>query len=167
MEPIRPWRFVSPETEGLMQVDRESQVMNVEVVGEAYLIASHYLCRGGMIPDSFTTNEELLGIIVRLFRRGERNKIRLANKAIAEFEARRAELEKAAAAKLAAAEKVLAKEDFQHLRLQILLAKKDYTAVVKSAGQTWGPLASPKPSDSRLAAMRLNEIAWRMAVSSV
>lgn len=71
-----------------------------------------------------------------------------------------------AEAKLAAAEKVLAKEDFQHLRLQILLAKKDYTAVVKSAGQTWGPLASPKPSDSRLAAMRLNEIAWRMAVDA-
>jgi hypothetical protein len=61
--------------------------MNVEAVGDAYAIASNYLRRTGAIPDSFATNERLLEIIVERFRRGEINKIRLANKAIAEFEA--------------------------------------------------------------------------------
>jgi hypothetical protein len=70
-----------------MLVERGLQVMNVEVVGGAYAIASNYLRQTGAIPDSFATNERLLGIIVELFQRGEFNKIRLANKAIAEFEA--------------------------------------------------------------------------------
>jgi hypothetical protein len=70
-----------------MLVERGLQVMNVEVVGGAYAIASNYLRRTGAIPDSFATNERLLGIIVELFQRGEFNKIRLANKAIAMFEA--------------------------------------------------------------------------------
>ena len=39
------------------------------------------------VADSFATNEALLAIIVQLFERGEFNKIRLANKAIAKFEA--------------------------------------------------------------------------------
>jgi hypothetical protein len=38
-------------------------------------------------PAQFPHNERLLGIIVRLFKDGEINKIRLANQAIAEFEA--------------------------------------------------------------------------------
>ena len=38
-------------------------------------------------PTRFATNERLLEIIVELFQRGEFNKIRLANKAIAQFEA--------------------------------------------------------------------------------
>ena len=38
-------------------------------------------------PTTFVTNERLLEIIVQLFQRGEFNKIRLANKAIAKFEA--------------------------------------------------------------------------------
>ena len=41
----------------------------------------------GAIADSFATNERLLEIIVELFQRGEFNRIRLANKAIAKFEA--------------------------------------------------------------------------------
>jgi hypothetical protein len=41
----------------------------------------------GTIPDSFAPNERLLEIIVEMFHRGEFNKIRLANKAIAKFEA--------------------------------------------------------------------------------
>jgi hypothetical protein len=61
--------------------------MNVEVVGGAYAIASNYLRQAGAIADSFATNERLLGIIVQLFQQGEFNKIRLANKAIARFEA--------------------------------------------------------------------------------
>ena len=61
--------------------------MNVEVVGDAYGIASNYLRRTGAIPDTSGTNERLLQIIVRLFERGEFNRIKLANKAIAKFEA--------------------------------------------------------------------------------
>jgi hypothetical protein len=70
-----------------MLVERGLQVMNVAVVGEAYAIASNYLRRTGAIADSFATDDRLLGIIVRMFERGEFNKIRLANKAIAKFEA--------------------------------------------------------------------------------
>ena len=69
-----------------MLVERGLQVMNVEVVGEAYAIASNYLRKSGAIADSFATNERLLEIIVKMFQRGEFNKIRLANKAIAKFE---------------------------------------------------------------------------------
>jgi hypothetical protein len=70
-----------------MLVERGLQVMNVEVVGDAYAIASNYLRQTGAIADSFATNERLLEVIVELFRRGEMNKIRLANKAIARIEA--------------------------------------------------------------------------------
>jgi hypothetical protein len=70
-----------------MLVERGLQVMNVEVVGDAYAIASNYLRKAGVIDDTFATNERLLQIIVELFRRGELNKIRLANKAISQFEA--------------------------------------------------------------------------------
>ena len=70
-----------------MLVERGLQVMNVEAVGEAYAIASNYLRKAGAMPDNLVTNERLLGIIVKMFQRGEYNKIRLANKAIAQFEA--------------------------------------------------------------------------------
>jgi hypothetical protein len=70
-----------------MLVERGLRVMNVEVVGDAYAIASNYLRRSGLIPDNFATNERLLQIIVELFQRGEFNRIKLANKAISRFEA--------------------------------------------------------------------------------
>ncbi len=70
-----------------MLVERGLQVMNVEIVGEAYAIASNYLRKAGAIPGSLSTNERLLEIIVQMFQRGEFNRIRLANKAIARFEA--------------------------------------------------------------------------------
>jgi hypothetical protein len=70
-----------------MLVERGLRVMNVEVVGEAYAIASNYLRRSGAIADSLATNDRLIEIIVRMFERGEFNKIRLANKAISRFEA--------------------------------------------------------------------------------
>jgi hypothetical protein len=70
-----------------MLVERGLQVMNVEVVGDAYAIASNYLRRSGVIADNFVTNDRLLGLIVQMFRRGEYNKLRLANRAIAAFEA--------------------------------------------------------------------------------
>lgn len=70
-----------------MLVERGLQVMNVEVVGDAYAIAANYLRRSGAIPDTLATNDRLLEIIVTMFQRGEFNRIRLANKAIARFEA--------------------------------------------------------------------------------
>jgi hypothetical protein len=72
--------------ERAMLVERGLRVMNVEVVGDAYAIASNYLRRTGAIPDSFATDERLLTIIVDMFQHGEMNRLRLANKAIAKFE---------------------------------------------------------------------------------
>ena len=70
-----------------MLVERGLKVMNVEAVGDAYAIASNYLRRTGAIADTHLTNDRLLEIIVQMFHRGEGNKIRLANRAIASFEA--------------------------------------------------------------------------------
>ena len=70
-----------------MLVERGVRVMNMGVVGDAYAIASNYLRRTGALPDTFVTDERLLEIIVQMFHRGEVNKIRLGNKAIAKFEA--------------------------------------------------------------------------------
>jgi hypothetical protein len=70
-----------------MLVERGLQVMNVEAVGAAYAIASNYLRRSGAIASGLATNDRLLEVIVQLFHRGEYNKLRLANKAIATFEA--------------------------------------------------------------------------------
>lgn len=69
-----------------MLVERGLKVMNVEVVGDAYAIAANFLRKTGVIPDTFVTNEKLLQTIVEMFHRGECNKLRLANKAIARFE---------------------------------------------------------------------------------
>ena len=71
-----------------MLVERGLQIVNFEVVGDAYAIASNYLRKTGAIADSLVTDERLLEIIVRMFQHGEFNRIRLANKAIAEFEVR-------------------------------------------------------------------------------
>ena len=69
-----------------MLVERGVRVLNMGVVGDAYAIAANYLRRTGAIADNFVTDERLLEIIVQMFHRGEVNKIRLANKAIAKFE---------------------------------------------------------------------------------
>ncbi|WP_322517225.1 hypothetical protein SR870_06635 [Rhodopseudomonas palustris] len=70
-----------------MLVERGLRVMNVDVIGQAYDIAANYLRRTGVIPDSSATNDALLELIVRMFHRGETNPIKLANKAISNFEA--------------------------------------------------------------------------------
>ncbi len=70
-----------------MLVERGVRILNMGVVGDAYAIAANYLRRTGVIPDDFVTNHHLLEIIVQMFHRGESNKIRLANLAIAKFEA--------------------------------------------------------------------------------
>ena len=85
---LLPRAALNPDIGGqAMLVERGLRVLNVEVVGDSYAIASNYLRRSGAIADSFATNERLLQIIVELFERGEFNRIRLANKAIAKFEA--------------------------------------------------------------------------------
>lgn len=66
--------------------DRGMQIMNVEVVSDAYAIAANYLRLSGAMPDAITPNEQLVDMIVQLIHRGEFNKLRLANKAISMFE---------------------------------------------------------------------------------
>lgn len=70
-----------------MLVERGVGAMDVELVSQAYAIAANYLRRSGALPDTLVTDERLLEIVVKLFQHGEFNKIRLANKAIARFEA--------------------------------------------------------------------------------
>jgi hypothetical protein len=70
-----------------MLVERGLRVMNLEVVGDAYAIASNFLRKSGAVSDTLATNDRLLELIVGMFHRGEHNKIRLANRAIAKFEA--------------------------------------------------------------------------------
>jgi hypothetical protein len=84
---LRAYQFISEDLS--MLVERGLRVMNVEAVGDAYAIASNYLRKTGVIPDTFVTNDRLLEIIVQMFHRGESNRIRLANKAISQFEATR------------------------------------------------------------------------------
>jgi len=72
--------------ETAMLVERNVQVVNVEVVGEAYDIAAHFLKATGLIPDSAMINERLLEVIYKLFDSGVRNRLLLANKAISKFE---------------------------------------------------------------------------------
>jgi hypothetical protein len=70
-----------------MLVERGVRVMNTGAVGDAYAIAANYLRRTGAMPDDFVTTDHLLAILVQMFPRGEVNKIRLANLAIAKFDA--------------------------------------------------------------------------------
>ena len=86
---LAAYRFVRRDQ--VMLVERGLKVMNVEAVGDAYAIAANYLRKSGAIPDTYLTNDRLLEIIVRMFHRGEDNKLRLANRAIAQFQAARAE----------------------------------------------------------------------------
>lgn len=72
-----------------MLVERGMRVLNTEVVGDAYAIASDYLRRSGALPDNLVTSDHLLSIIVQLFHGGEANKLKLANKAIVTFESER------------------------------------------------------------------------------
>ena len=69
-----------------MLVERGMQVMNVEVVSDAYAIAANYLRRTGAMPDTVTPNDKLVDIIVQLFQHGEYHKLRLANKAFSMFQ---------------------------------------------------------------------------------
>jgi hypothetical protein len=87
MELLRSDVLIAADRRMAMLVERGLRVMNVGVVSDAYAIAANYLYRTGAIADAFGTDERLLAIIIKLFERGEFNKIRLANTAIAQFEA--------------------------------------------------------------------------------
>jgi hypothetical protein len=88
MEPVPVGVLIPPHRRSeVMLVERALRVMNLDVVGDAYAIASNYLRKTGAISDSIATNDRLLEIIVQMFQHGEFNRIRLANKAIARFEA--------------------------------------------------------------------------------
>ena len=69
-----------------MLVEHTMQVANVEVVGEAYDIAANYLKRTGAMKDTALIDDRLLEIIYQMFNAGDRNRLRLANKAISKFE---------------------------------------------------------------------------------
>jgi hypothetical protein len=87
-EPVPACVLITPHrSTKVMLVERALLVMNVEVVGDAYAIAAYYLRKTGAISDSIAVNDTLIEIIVQMFQRGEFNRIRLANKAIARFEA--------------------------------------------------------------------------------
>jgi hypothetical protein len=58
----------------------------VDVVGGAYDIAANYLKKTGLIPQEVDLHPPLFDSIVRDFRAGNRNRLRLANRAIARFE---------------------------------------------------------------------------------
>jgi hypothetical protein len=69
-----------------MLVGRDVQVVNADVVGEAYDIAAYYLAMSGMIAPNGRINDRLLEIVYRLFESGVRNRLLLANRAITKFE---------------------------------------------------------------------------------
>ena len=69
-----------------MLVEQNVQVANVEVVGEAYDIAANYLKKTGAMKDTAFIDDRLLEIIYKMFNAGDRNRLRLANKAISKFE---------------------------------------------------------------------------------
>ena len=70
-----------------MLVERDVQVINIDVIGQAYSIAADYLNRSGMLVDPHRTDQSLLEIIVELFEFGDRNRIRIANRAIRRYQA--------------------------------------------------------------------------------
>ena len=71
-----------------MLVERGLRVMNMEVASQAHAIAWNYLSQTCAFEDARDANDRLVAIIMDLFDRGEVNKIRLANKAISQFQAR-------------------------------------------------------------------------------
>jgi hypothetical protein len=72
--------------EAAMLVERNVQILSVEVVGEAYDIAANYLRKTGLIAETGRIDDQLLEVIYRLFDSGVRNRLLLANKAISKFE---------------------------------------------------------------------------------
>jgi hypothetical protein len=70
-----------------MLVERDIQVINIDVIGQAYSIAADFLHKSGVLADPYITDQSLLEIIVELFEFGDRNRIRIANRAIRRYRA--------------------------------------------------------------------------------
>jgi hypothetical protein len=60
--------------------------IEVSVVEGAYEIAAHYLKATGLMPQDVNFHQPLFDFIVGDFRAGRRNKLVLANRAIAQIE---------------------------------------------------------------------------------
>jgi hypothetical protein len=60
--------------------------MGVTVIREAYDIAWDYLDGVGAITDQESAHEELLACLLKMYNRGIRNKLVMANKAITAFQ---------------------------------------------------------------------------------
>jgi hypothetical protein len=58
----------------------------VDLVGGAYDIAANYLKKTGRIPNEVDFHQPLFDSIVEDYRAGNRNRLRLANRAIARIE---------------------------------------------------------------------------------
>jgi len=69
-----------------MLVERDVQVINIDVIGQAYSIAANFLHKSGVLADPYRTDQSLLEIIVELFEFGDRNRIRIANRAIRRYQ---------------------------------------------------------------------------------
>jgi hypothetical protein len=69
-----------------MLAPQNSMAAGFEIVDQAYDIAFDYLRMTGAIPPMFGVHEFLLDLVVDLYYRGDRHKIRLANKAITAFQ---------------------------------------------------------------------------------
>ena len=60
--------------------------VSVAVVDDAYQIAANYLKKTGRMPQSLDLHVALFDLIVEDYRAGNRNNLRLANRAIARIE---------------------------------------------------------------------------------
>ena len=63
---------------------------------------------------------------------------------------------------MADAEKIVSKSNADRLRLQLILAKRDYPAAYKLAEQLYHPSAGGTAPAN--ASFQLNEVAWRMVL---
>lgn len=63
----------------------QAQVLQFEEVTDAYDIAWNYLSATGAIKFPATAHEDILSSIISAYAQGQKNKIRLANKAITAF----------------------------------------------------------------------------------
>ena len=69
-----------------MLIERNIPLGNADIIGRAYAIAANYLHCSGRIVTRHLTDEKLLKIVIRLCRTGDRNAIRIGNRAIIEYE---------------------------------------------------------------------------------
>lgn len=74
-----------------MRAQPNSTATTLDVVGDAYAVASQYLRKSGLILDTGQVNDRLLEMIIMMVQRGETGQQRLADMAIARFQTARPE----------------------------------------------------------------------------